>query len=178
VAADGSGTEPESERPCEVCGEPVVGLRSQAHTVRIAAAPEAVYDLITDITRTGEWSPICEAGWWDDDAGPRAGAWFTGRNRFGDTVWETRSLVEVADRPREFTWLVGGGFVRWSYALAAADGGGTELTETWQFCPEGITMFHEKYETGAHDRIALRIRQASEGIPETLAAVKRIAEAG
>jgi hypothetical protein len=176
VAADVPHADAEPLRPCEVCGEPIVGLRSLAQTVRVAAAPEAVYDLVTDVTRTGEWSPICEAGWWDEGAGPRAGAWFNGRNRAGDTMWETRSLVDVADRPREFAWLVGGGFVRWSYTLAAAEDGGTDLTETWQFRPEGITMFHERYGEGAHERIALRARQASAGIPATLAAIKRIAE--
>ncbi len=177
MAADGRHAEVGAEVACEICGEPVVGRRSQAQTVHVAAPPDAVYDLVTDITRTGEWSPICEAAWWDDGAGPRAGAWFSGRNRTGDTVWQTRSLVDVAERPREFAWLVGGGFVRWSYTLAAAERG-TDLTETWQFRPEGVQMFHDRFGAGAHDRIALRVGQASAGIPDSLAAIKRIAEAG
>ena len=134
-----------------------------------------LYDLVSDVTRTGEWSPICRAAWWDEGAGPRADAWFTGRNQTGDTVWETRSLVETAERPREFAWLVSGRFVRWGYQLdAVADG--TALTESWQLRRAGLQMFHDKYGDGAHERIALRSSQALDGIPRTLAAIKKIAE--
>jgi hypothetical protein len=160
---------------CEICGEPTSTQLSHAETITIAAAPEAVYDLVSDVTRTGEWSPICRAAWWDDGDGPRADAWFTGRNQTGDTVWETRSRVEIADRPREFGWLVSDGYVRWGYRLARV-GGGTELTESWHLRRSGLAMFHEKYGDGAHDRIALRSSQAVEGIPTTLAAIKKIAE--
>jgi hypothetical protein len=38
-------------------------------------------------------------------------------------------------------------------------------------------MFEEKYGAAAEQRIALRRRQAVTGIPATLAAIKRIAEA-
>ena len=30
-------------------------------TIEIAATPETVYDLVSDITRMGEWSPECDA---------------------------------------------------------------------------------------------------------------------
>jgi polyketide cyclase/dehydrase/lipid transport protein len=144
-------------------------------SVVIAASPEAVYALITDIGRTGEWSPICQACWWDDGAGPEVGAWFTGRNATPDSTWETRSQVVAAAPGREFAWLVGGAFARWGYTLAPVDGG-TELTESWQFLPEGTAMFAQKYGDGAPQRIELRADQARAGIPATLAAIKRIAE--
>ncbi len=160
---------------CQICGEPTSTQLSYSETLTVGAAPEAVYDLVSDVTRTGEWSPICQAAWWDAGDGPRADAWFTGRNQTGDTVWETRSRVEVADRPREFAWLVSDGFVRWGYRLDPVDGG-TELTESWQLRRAGLQMFHDKYRDGAHDRIALRSSQALDGIPRTLAAIKKIAE--
>jgi hypothetical protein len=160
---------------CEICGAPTSTRLSHAETITIDAPPEAVYDLVSDVTRTGEWSPICRAAWWDDGDGPREDAWFTGRNQTGDTVWETRSRVEIADRPREFAWLVSDGYVRWGYRLAPVDGG-TELTESWHLRGAGLAMFHEKYGDGAHDRIALRSIQALEGIPITLAAIKKLAE--
>ena len=160
---------------CEICGEPSSTQLSHAETITVATDPEALYDLVSDVTRTGEWSPICRAAWWDEGDGPRADAWFTGRNQTGDTVWETRSLVETAERPREFAWLVSGGFVRWGYSLEPVDGG-TALTESWQLRRAGLQMFHDKYGNGAHDRIALRSSQALEGIPLTLAAIRKIAE--
>ncbi len=42
------------------------------------ATPEALYDLVSDITRTGEWSPVWTACWWD--AAGQVGVWFIGQN--------------------------------------------------------------------------------------------------
>ena len=135
-----------------------------------------MYDLVTDIGRTGEWSPICRTCWWKDKQSARPGARFIGRNEADGRVWETESQVAIADRGREFAWLVGGKYARWGYRLEPVDGG-TRLTESWEFLPAGRTMFHEKYGPEADDRIALRRGQAVGGIPATLAAIKRIAEA-
>jgi hypothetical protein len=65
--------------------------------------------------------------------------------------------------------------VRWSYTFAPVDGA-TMLTESWEFTPAGLAMFHDKYGSGAADEIAVRTRAAHDGIPATLAAIKRIAE--
>ncbi|TYP88864.1 SRPBCC family protein [Blastococcus xanthinilyticus] len=146
-------------------------------SVAVAASPEALYDLVSDVTRTGEWSPICAACWWDEGATGRVGDRFTGRNVTPERTWETRSEVAVADRGREFAWEVGDGFVRWTFAMRPADGG-TELTESWAFLPAGLAFFAERYGDAAEEQIAQRTRQAHEGIPVTLAAIKRIAESG
>ncbi len=152
------------------------GIRTYEESVVVAAPAQRLYDLVSDIARTGEWSPVCTTCWWDDDAeAGRVGAWFTGRNELEDRIWETRSQVVVADPGREFAWVVGGSFVRWGFTLTAAEAG-TTLTESWAFLPGGIAMFEEKYGDQARDQIADRTRQALEGIPRTLAAVKRIAE--
>ena len=49
-------------------------------SVIVACPPDELYAMVSDITRMGEWSPICRECWWDDGGGPRVGAWFTGRN--------------------------------------------------------------------------------------------------
>lgn len=153
------------------------GIRSHQDSVTIAAPADLVYDVVSDVTRTGEWSPVCTSCWWDDDAqAGRVGAWFTGRNQLPDRTWETRSVVVEAERGREFAWVVGGRFVRWGFTLAAA-GDLTRLTESWQFLPDGIVMFQEKYGDEAPVQIADRTRQALDGIPVTLAAIKRVVEA-
>ena len=143
----------------------------------VAAGPEALYDLVSDVPRTGEWSPTCTACWWDEGAGPWPGAWFTGRNETPERTWETRSQVVVADRGREFTFLVGEGYVRWSWTFPVAEGG-TLLTESWEFLPAGLAFFRERYGEQADAQIADRTQAAHTGIPVTLAAVKRVAEAG
>ena len=142
----------------------------------IACSPEQVYALVSDVTRTGEFSPICTACWWDEGAGPRPGAWFTGRNETPERTWETRSQVVVADPGREFTWHVGQGWVRWSYTIEPADGGCT-LTESWAVLPAGVAGFAERYGDQAEAQLAERSAAAHRGIPITLAAIKRTAEA-
>jgi hypothetical protein len=149
---------------------------SHAESIIIAREPEALYDMVADVTRIGEWSPICKSCWWDEGAGPRVGAWFTGRNETAERTWETRSEVVAADPGREFTFVVGGSLVRWSYTLSPMDGG-TELTESWEFLPGGIAFFHENYGPRAQAEIDNRTEAARSGIPATLAAMKRVAEA-
>jgi hypothetical protein len=125
----------------------------------------------------GEWSPQCKACWWDEGGGPTAGAWFTGRNETPERTWETRSQVVVADPDREFAWEVNNGWVRWGFTLEPEQAG-TRLTESWTFLPKGIEGFGERYGADAENQIAIRTRSATEGIPATLAAIKRSAEAG
>ena len=151
-------------------------IRHHQESVTVQASAGTLYDLVSDITRTGEWSPVCTSCWWDDEGSAgQVGAWFTGRNELPHRTWETRSQVVAAERGREFAWVVGGRFVRWGFTLAPADAG-TILTESWEFLPEGIAMFEEKFGDDAQAQIADRTRQALAGIPKTLAAIKVIAE--
>ncbi len=147
-----------------------------SQSIVIARSPEALYDMVSDVTRTGEWSPICRACWWDEGAGPVAGSWFTGRNETPDRVWETRCQVAVADRGREFAFVVGDSLVRWGYTFTPVDGG-TELTESWEFLPAGLARFAERFGDDAETQIADRTQAAHTGIPVTLAAIKSAAEA-
>lgn len=160
---------------CPSCDQPVTTPRSHAETVDVAAPPDVVYALVSDVTRTGEWSPICRACWWDDGAGPRPGAWFTGRNEADGVVWETHCEVVVADPGREFAFVVGPGWVRWTYTIEPA-AGGSRLTESWQFTDLGLAMYHDRYGDGAHARLAMRTEQALTGIPASLEAIGQIAE--
>lgn len=148
-----------------------------SESIVIARSPGPLYDMISDVARMGEWSPICKACWWDEGAGPAAGSWFTGHNETADRTWETRSQVVTADRPNEFAYVVGGSWVRWGYTFTPVDGG-TRLTESWDFLPAGIARFHERFGADAEAQIAERTAAAHAGIPATLAALKQAAEAG
>ena len=146
-------------------------------SILIEASPEAVYDLVSDVTRTGEWSPVCKRCWWDEGAKGVVGDVFTGRNVLPERTWETRCTVIAADRGREFGWIVGDNLVRWVYSMQA-EGNGTRLTEAWEFLPDGITFISGRYPDTAKAEIAARIERAHHGITETLGAMKRLAESG
>lgn len=146
-------------------------------SVLIERTPDEVYALVSDVTRMGEWSPICKACWWDDPAaGAQPGAWFTGRNELLERTWETRSQVVVAEPQREFAWEVNEGWVRWGFRLEPTGETGTRLTQDWRFLPKGIAGFGEKFGQHAEAEIAQRSDQATSGIPVTLAAIKASAE--
>ncbi|MBC7639795.1 MAG: SRPBCC family protein, partial [Rhodoferax sp.] len=52
------------------------------------------------------------------------------------------------------------------------------VTESWQFLPEGLAMFAEKYGADAPAQIEDRTRAAHAGIAATLAAIVAIAASG
>jgi hypothetical protein len=148
-----------------------------AESIVIARPPPVLYNMVSDVARMGEWSPVCVACWWDEGAGPAVGAWFTGRNVDSGETWETRSVVVAADPGREFAFQCGGDKARWGYTFTLVDGG-TRVTEAWEFRPAGIAFFEERFGAGAPAEIAERSRDAHAGIPVTLAALKQVAESG
>jgi len=143
-----------------------------SRSIDIAAPPEVVYDLVADITRTGEWSPECRSCEWLDEPG-QVGSRFKGHNRQGPARWTTTARVSAADRPRTFgfaTLFKDGDATRWTYELAP-DGDGTRLTESFESvdAPALIKLAERWF-------IRNRQQQLESGIDQTLAKIKAIAE--
>ena len=152
-----------------------------SESIVVACSPESLYDMISDVTRMGEWSPICKACWWDDGDGPRAGAWcppgaMSCLSESGRRGLRSQRAVAAA-RGREFAFVAGGAWVRWGHTFTPA-GEGTQVTESWEFLPAGVARFHERFGDDAEAQIADRAAAAHQGIPATLAALKRAAESG
>lgn len=100
-------------------------------TVHIDAAPEAVYDLVADVTRMGEWSPECVGCEWLDGATTASvGARFKGRNKRKGS-WSSTSTITQASRGVVFGWDVSGE-TAWRYEFAPAAGGGCDVTESFE----------------------------------------------
>ena len=100
----------------------------------IAATPEQLYALVSDLPRMGEWSPENHGGKWIQGAtGPAVGAKFKGKNSHGWRRWSTLATVVLADPGREFAFDVkaaGLKVAQWGYRLSAVDEG-TAVTEYW-----------------------------------------------
>jgi hypothetical protein len=109
--------------------EPVRGSDS----IYIEAAPEVVWNMISDVTRMGDWSPETYAATWTGSAkGPVAGATFAGKNRKGRIRWTGKCDVTEAVPGREFAFVRRGpdGGTTWRYTLTPK-GAGTEVTESF-----------------------------------------------
>ena len=96
--------------------------------------PEEVWSLISDVTRTGEWSPENTGSRWRDGAtGPAVGARFQGTNRNGIFYWRTTAVVTAADIGRRFAFdvsAVGIPISHWDWTMSPTPGG-TEVALDW-----------------------------------------------
>lgn len=100
-----------------------------------------LYNLVSDVPRTPEWSPeVVSCAWLDGAVGPSVGARFTARNRRRWFSWSNKPVVEVADPGRQFTFTrsePGGGTIRWSYrfepdATGTPDASGTTVVLSYE----------------------------------------------
>jgi hypothetical protein len=147
--------------------------RSSA-SITVDAAPDTVYDLVADISRMGEWSPVCTGGRYDED-----GVWFTGTNAMGESTWDTRCKVVSAERGREFAFVNHGlagthEMVRWGFTFRPVENG-TEVTQHWEVLPDypaGLGVAPED----AVPILDMMRGLALEGMPETLERLKAAAE--
>lgn len=73
--------------------------------VVVAASVRQVWEVISDVTRIGEWSHECHAARWLDGAGgPSPGVRFRGRNRAGWARWGRTCEIVTADPPSQLVW--------------------------------------------------------------------------
>jgi uncharacterized protein YndB with AHSA1/START domain len=156
----------------------------------ILAAPEIVWDLISDITRVPEWSPECvHTAWLGRVTGaPSAGACFTARNRARDgSEWTVTCQVTEAERPRAFAWVVrygpdldgpDGVSSFWRCDVEPVSRGGTRIHESFRHGPGGsrLRTIAEQRPDSASGILERRRRQLRENITATLAAMKAVAE--
>jgi carbon monoxide dehydrogenase subunit G len=153
-------------------------------SITVDRPPDDVYAIVSDVTRIGELSPVCQSCAWDDPAqAGNVGAVFTGHNVIGDITWDTQCEVVAAEPGREFAFVNRGQagdteLVRWGYTFEP-EGDGTKVTESWQVLPAYPDMVRE----GAGDpnvdvkpRIDGMAQMARDGIKDTLANLKRVAE--
>ena len=80
-------------------------------SILVTVPAEDLYDLVSDITRTGEWSPVCASCWWDDEPGRPGGAWFPGATRRRSAPGRPGRRWSRPSAGVEFAWTVGGNLV-------------------------------------------------------------------
>jgi uncharacterized protein YndB with AHSA1/START domain len=99
----------------------------------IKAAPQELWEMVSDITRMGEWSPEATSGAWIKGAtGPAVGARFKGNNRNGSKSWSTVCEVTRCEPGKVFAFdaMVGPTrYAEWFYEFEA-QGETTLVTES------------------------------------------------
>ena len=144
-------------------------------TVHMDAPPDVVWDLVSDVTRIGEFSPeTFEAEWVDGATGPAVGARFRGhvkRNGVGPVYW-TPCKVTACEPGKEFGFAVYGGgkpINNWHYALEPVEGG-TSVTESFRLADSGPTKLYWTLLGWA------RGRTNEKGMRQTLERIKAVVE--
>lgn len=148
-----------------------------AVTLHIDAPPDKVWALISDITRMGDYSPeVFEAEWLGGATGPAVGARYRGhvkRNEKGPIYWTTCEVTEcVPGEVFEFAVVMNNAHVNtWRYEFAPAEGGGTDVTESFHLADNILTKLWRPL--GGF----LRERRNQRDMLRTLERVKAVAEA-
>jgi Polyketide cyclase / dehydrase and lipid transport len=106
------------------------------------------WDLITSISRIGEFSPECiDAQWIEGADGPKVGARFEGTNSrqqgADEIVWIRPCTVTVSVPGQAFAYVVGDRFdatpaVEWEYRLEATNGE-CLINQTFRHLPDGLS---------------------------------------
>lgn len=142
----------------------------------VAASPEKVWSLVTDLPRMGEWSPENQGGEWIKGAtGAAVGARFKGRNSNGKKSWSTVVKVNACDAPRKFAFglmVFGKNWCDWVYEIEPI-ASGSRVTHSWIDHRGRVGAFLGKLVSGVADRSEHNLRNM-EGTLDTLA--KAVAE--
>jgi uncharacterized protein YndB with AHSA1/START domain len=161
--------------------------RTVSHTVVVAATAESLYEMVSDPTRMGGWSPentgATLAG--PDTGRAAVGTVFDGHNRRGRMRWTTRCVVTAADPGERFAFSVRAWGLRtpllrapiasWEYRFEAVPGG-TRVTETWtddRAWPDAVANAFDRVATGGSTFAVFNLRN----IQITLQRLSRAAEA-
>jgi len=105
-------------------------------SVTVSAPPEAVWAVVSDVTRVGEWSGECRGCEWVGVPGAVTGARFRGHNRRLWLRWTRLNEVVRAEPPRELVWRTVPRFpypdsIEWRLSLVDTDGG-TKVSESYR----------------------------------------------
>jgi hypothetical protein len=144
-------------------------------TVHMAAPADEIWNVISDITRTGEFSPeVFESEWLGGAKGPALGAKFRGhvrRNEIGPVYWTT-CRVTACEPGREFGFAVLAGdkaLNNWHYRLDPS-GDGTDVTESFRLAKSAPMRVFWLF--GGH----LRGRRNKRDMRTTLERIKKVVE--
>ncbi|HET7532573.1 MAG TPA: SRPBCC family protein [Nocardioidaceae bacterium] len=143
-------------------------------SVELAAPPETVWELVSDVSRMSDWSPECRKIVVLGSPKQGVGTKFIGLNRRGWAVWPTTSKVVRFEPGKAVAWRTRESGATWSYEIAPT-ASGTSLTGRRELPSYTIgtkLMAPIIGGAGGHDQ------ELAEGIRTTLERIKAAVEKG
>ena len=157
--------------------------------VRVECPSGRAWDLVSDITRIGEFSPECVGAQWLAGSGPGVvGARFEGTNRVArgddERVWVRPCEVLAWEPGRRFAYAVGDRFdgtpaSTWEFHLEP-DGDATVIRQLFAHRPDGQSGIRTGAEADpdhAAEFVAARRDELESAMALTLARMKAVLEA-
>jgi uncharacterized protein YndB with AHSA1/START domain len=146
----------------------------------VDAPPDAVWKVVSDVARAGEWGGECRLAEWVEGSGPGTGGRFRGEQRRGDMEWETISVVTECEPGRSFAWVVGDADNRsatWRFDLSP-EGSATRLAYAAVMGPgpSGLTAYIDQHPDREEAIVAARLEEHRRNMTTTLSAIKAAAE--
>ena len=142
-------------------------------SIDVAASPATVWSVVSDVRRTGEWSPECARVL---PLGPvRVGALLVGLNHRGRVRWATLSRVITYVPEQEIGWRVLTNRSEWRYQLRPGPAG-TSISQTRR-TPRGegrFALWFTRAFLGGQERHDAELEA---GMHDGLGRIKAIAEA-
>ena len=166
-------------------GQDIVTGASVEVSVEVTGTPPQIWDLVTDVTRIGEWSPECVDAWWSDaeHESPTIGARFEGHNRYpGGFEATAQCVVTEASRADTFTWvvldsdeLVDRPGSTWSYQLAPSGPDTTMVTHRFVHGPgmTGVRSGADSNPENAQQMVDARLALLRKNMTQTIEAIGR-----
>jgi len=123
----------------------------------IEASGERLWEMVSDVTRMGDWSPeTTNAVWAGGATGPAVGAKFRGSNRNGKRSWKTACVVVDSEPGRRFAFRSTAGplsFADWMYEFEETDTG-CLVTESWSDRRGWLARSVSGIASGVGDRVS------------------------
>ena len=115
-------------------------------SIVIDASAAPLWEIVADVTRIPEWSPVCRAvEWLDGSSAAVVGARFRGHNRLNGARWSRDCVITEAEPGAVLafsTLFKGQESTRWRYRLDP-QGSSTTVREAYQIVtmPRWVRMF-------------------------------------
>lgn len=144
-------------------------------TIKVDA--NRVYELVSDLDAMASFGTEFQTGEWSSGRPGTVGATFLGRQRLGDSEWETTSTITKADPGRTFEWVVGDVddyTAKWTVTMRSVPNG-TEVQYSFVHGPgpSGLRSRIEQHPDDEAKFIEQRLEMLQHNMVKTLEGIRR-----